>query len=361
MKTKKYCLLLNRYIDDPNNPPCVKRENIKEPIADKTVKRVEQSTSIGKINKSIIGEKRELPQKIKHINNIKKEEHVENIPPTYPTPKIIENRTKDGDEQMAMVVEKAILERDYTSTGIPFLDQILGGGFLRGKTYLIAGETGCGKTIFSMQFLIAGALKGEPGVYIAIDEPTKQLLNGLKKFGWDVSKIIADGKLLFLDMRTHFSKIYLRDERKKIEPKYIIESILKAAKKIKAKRLVIDPIAPLIYGGKSDDVLYAREFLREMVFALERVGELTTVMTSEIPTGSTQLSRFGVEEFLASGIIVLSIQEINGNIERIMYIRKARWAPVKPSKYVFEILPGRGIVIKASLAEYLKNKKEKLM
>ncbi|HDD33943.1 MAG TPA: recombinase RecA, partial [Thermofilaceae archaeon] len=119
------------------------------------------------------------------------------------------------------------------------------------------------------------------------------------------------------------------------------------------RRLVIDPIAPLIYGGSPDDVLYVREFLREMVFAIERVGSLTTVLTSEIPTGSKQLSRFGVEEFLASGIIVLNIYEVRGEILRVMYVRKARWAPARPTKFVFDIEPGRGIVIKGLLKDFI--------
>jgi len=236
---------------------------------------------------------------------------------------------------------------DYASTGIPELDKALGGGFIRGKTYLVAGETGAGKTIFSLQFLLTGALyHNEPGVYIAIDEPTDQLLKGLKRFGWDVTELVKSKMLTFLDMRTHFSKIYLREERKKIEPRFIIESVLNAVKKAKAKRLVIDPIAPLIYGGSSEDVLYVREFLREMVFAIERVGTITTVMTSEVPTGSKMLSRFGVEEFLASGIIVLGLEEVKGGVVRVMYLRKARWAPAKPVKFIFDIEPGRGIVVK---------------
>jgi len=253
--------------------------------------------------------------------------------------------------QQGLVLQSTEL---FAPTGVPGLDEILGGGFLRGKTYLVAGEAGCGKTIFSIQFLIHGALIGEPGLYIAIDEPTNQLLRGLRLFGWDLGDLISSRRLMFLDMRTHFSKIYLRDERKHIEPRYIIEQILAAARKINAKRLVIDPIAPLVYGGKEEDVLYAREFLREMVFAIEKTGELTTILTSEIPTGSSKLSRFGVEEFLASGIIVLGIEEIYGNVERVMYIRKARWAPVKPSKYIFDIVSGRGIVIREPLSEYIK-------
>lgn len=240
----------------------------------------------------------------------------------------------------------------YAPTGIPELDNVLGGGFLRGKTYLVAGETGCGKTIFSMQFLLTGATLGEPGIYLAIDEPSEHVKRGLRLFGWDVSELEERGLILFLDMRTHFSKIYLRDERRKIEPKYIIESIVSNIKRIRAKRLVIDPIAPLIYGGSPSDIVYVREFVREIVFSLERLGTVTTVMTSEIPTGSSQLSRFGVEEFLASGIIVLSLEEIAGKIYRVMFIRKARWAPVQPCKYVFEIKSGVGIVVLGPLEKF---------
>ena len=263
----------------------------------------------------------------------------------------VEERDKAATQQSVVLEE---LKLNYAPTGIEELDEVLGGGFIKGKTYLVAGETGSGKTIFSLQFLLTGAVYyDEPGVYVAIDEPTDQLLKGLKRFGWDVSGLIREGKLTFLDMRTHFSKIYLRDERRRIEPKYVIESILRAAKKVKARRLVIDPIAPLIYGGSPDDVLYVREFLREMVFAIERVGSLTTVLTSEIPTGSKQLSRFGVEEFLASGIIVLNIYEVRGEILRVMYVRKARWAPARPTKFVFDIEPGRGIVIKGLLKDFI--------
>jgi len=104
----------------------------------------------------------------------------------------------------------------YAPTGIPELDRALGGGFLRGKTYLIAGETGCGKTIFSMQFLLKGAALGEPGIYLAIDEPSEHVKRGLRLFGWDVSELEEEGLLLFLDMRTHFSKIYLREERRRL-------------------------------------------------------------------------------------------------------------------------------------------------
>ena len=267
LKKTGYCVLLARKVADPKDPPCEKII----PNRKKTQTIASETTT-------------DNPSAQKALATLQRPQKVSR-----------------GGKRLK-TIEKVELE--YASTGIRELDEVLGGGFIRGKTYLVAGETGSGKTIFSIQFLLSGVTKfNEPGVYVAIDEPTEQLIKGLKRFGWDVTPLIKEGILKFLDMRTHFSKVYLTGERRKIEPRFIIESILKAAKKIGAKRLVIDPIAPLIYGGSKDDVLYVREFLREMVFAIERVGTITTIMTSEIPTGSKLLSRFGVEEFLALSLI----------------------------------------------------------
>lgn len=324
--SRKVCRILGKEVLDPDNPPCLLGSFSRE---DTSLK----SSSIGNSLSRILPEpSSSLTTKYSNSSSTVGRQPVLASPkPTYPS-------------------RRTLLM--YAPTGIPELDKVLGGGFLRGKTYLVAGETGCGKTIFSMQFLLKGAALGEPGIYLAIDEPSEHVKRGLRLFGWDVSELEDQGLLLFLDMRTHFSKIYLREERRKIEPKYIIESIISNIKKIRAKRLVIDPIAPLIYGGSPSDVVYVREFVREIVFSLEKLGTVTTIMTSEIPTGSTQLSRFGVEEFLASGIIVLSLEEIAGKIYRVMYIRKARWAPVQPCKYVFEIKSGVGIVILGPLEKF---------
>jgi len=329
LKRSGYCALLATKISDPTRPLCEgQRSSDDNRGATATVPTAQASVSVASGPPPQVLQQRSVAEQAQVTEEI-------------------ERQRVEGAEERLEYAPLELGSFDYVSTGIRELDEALGGGFIRGKTYLVAGETGCGKTIFSIQFLLTGALLyDEPGIYIAIDEPTEQLLKGLKRFGWDVTELVRQRKLVFLDMRTHFSKIYLRDERRKIEPRYVIESILNAAKKVKAKRLVIDPIAPLIYGGSPDDVLYVREFLREMVFAIENVGTLTTVMTSEIPTGSRQLSRFGVEEFLASGIIVLGLEEVGGEVVRVMYLRKARWAPAKPVKFIFDIVPGTGIVIK---------------
>jgi len=252
-----------------------------------------------------------------------------------------------GRREEVIAVEEIPTKHGQVSTGIEGLDRVLGGGFIRGRTYLVAGETGTGKTIFSLQFLLAGARNDEPGVYISIDEPAEQVINGVKNLGWDFEPFIKRRLLEFLDMKEQFTRMYLRGARAKIEPKDVANSILDHVEKIDAARLVIDPIAPLMYTPV--DVLWAREYLRELIFTLESKKTVTTIMTSEIPSGSSTMSRFGVEEFLAAGIIVLGITEYQGRIVRIMYIRKMRWLPVQPMKYIFKIIPNKGIVLEGPI------------
>jgi len=329
LRRSSYCALLGAKVGNPQKPPCVADSGNSSGAELAPTTTLQSPPAISSTIPAA------LPVEV-----------VQQAPAQTEVAQVVQAPASYGIE----IPEQHLLELgsfDCVSTGIPELDAALGGGFIKGKTYLVAGETGAGKTIFSIQFLLTGAQQyDEPGVYVAVDEPTEQLLKGLKRFGWDVSELVRKRILSFLDMRPHFSKIYLREERKKIEPRFVIEGILNHVKKVKAKRLVIDPIAPLIYGGSQEDILYVREFLRELVFAIERVGTVTTVMTSEVPTGSKLLSRFGVEEFLATGILVLGLEEIGGNVVRVLYVRKARWAPAKPVKFIFDIEPGRGIVIK---------------
>jgi circadian clock protein KaiC len=97
-----------------------------------------------------------------------------------------------------------------------------------------------------------------------------------------------------------------------------------------------------------------REYMRELVFQVRKMKDITALMTSEIPTGENKISRFGVEEYLASGVIKLELQEYRGFVFRVMFIRKMRWTAVRPQKLVFEIYPHYGIYIIDRLENFMK-------
>ena len=249
---------------------------------------------------------------------------------------------------------------DKAPTGIKGLDHHLQGGFRRGEIYLIAGEAGMGKTIFALQFLKTGAEQGEVGIYITVDEPSEDVKMGVREaLGWDLERLESEGKLVFLDLRTHF-RVYSKETGVSVDPRELAKAIIDQIKKCNAKRLVIDPIAPLIITSHHD-VLWVREYLRELVFQLKKLKDVTTLMTSEIPTGEEKkISRFGVEEYLASGVIVLSLEEYYGHLMRVMFIRKMRWTPISPVKLVFEIKYNDGIVVLKKLDEYLSELQQQL-
>jgi len=236
---------------------------------------------------------------------------------------------------------------ELVKTGIEGLDERVG-GLLRGRSYLVTGETGTGKTLFSMTFLVKGAMMGEPGIYVLVDEDYEDFAKGAYDFGWDIEMLISRGLLSVLTLMPDFVE-RLRNKPASVVVDSIVSGILSEAVRIKARRLVIDPIAPLMVN--EGDVAWAREYIKSLIINLEKRIGTTNIIVSEIPTGSTALSRFGVEEFLAAGVFVLGLERVKNTFYRTLFIRKMRWRPVPPDIFVFDIVQGKGIVVRDKLSK----------
>ena len=179
-------------------------------------------------------------------------------------------------------------------SGIPGLDELIEGGFPAGRTYLVCGEAGAGKTTFALQFIYYGAQHGEPGVFLTIDEKPEHVVEDAESLGWDFRKLIEDGKVLMAEITPYFSGVG------RIPHQKIVDEIKALISQIDAKRLAIDPIAPLVLEGRGDSAAAqtaVRGYIRSLIHALDDMG-ITTIATSEIPTGTNQLSRYGIEELL---------------------------------------------------------------
>src|ERR1700745_1980714 len=123
-----------------------------------------------------------------------------------------------------------------TPTGIDGLDEVTGGGLPKGRTTLVCGSAGCGKTLLAMEFLTHGALQyGEPGVCMEFEEATQKLTANVRSLGLDLRELVKQKKLL-LD--------HVRIERNEIEEtgEYTLDGLFirlsHAVKTIKAKRVV---------------------------------------------------------------------------------------------------------------------------
>jgi len=152
-----------------------------------------------------------------------------------------------------------------TRTGISGLDDITMGGIPQGRPTLICGGPGCGKTLFSIEFLVNGATRfNEPGVFIAFEEKTDELTMNVASLGFDLDKLQKEKKLR-LD--------YVRIERNEIEEtgEYDLDGLFirleHAIDSIGAKRVVLDTIENLFAGLTNQGILCAE--LRRLFFWLK--------------------------------------------------------------------------------------------
>src|SRR5690242_21898822 len=81
------------------------------------------------------------------------------------------------------------------ATGIDGFDEITGGGLPQGRPTLVCGGPGCGKTLFALEFLIHGALRGENGVFVSFEETEEDILKNAAALGFDIPDLIKRKRL----------------------------------------------------------------------------------------------------------------------------------------------------------------------
>ena len=197
-------------------------------------------------------------------------------------------------------------------TGIDGLDDIIDGGLPRKSITLVSGPPGSGKSIFCFQFLYEGVKKGEKCLFLTLDKKVNGLLIQSKKLGFDFQPAMEKklAKFLFLN----------------VNKKLVYESMTNEILSGEYERVVLDSITPLsempiytkgtennfdisiINSGEiptNTNLPVRRLHLRFIMDALE-TAETTSIVTSELPVGSPLLSRDGISEFLADGVITLN-------------------------------------------------------
>jgi len=220
---------------------------------------------------------------------------------------------------------------DQLKTGVKGLDDILMGGIPRGHCVLLAGSCGTGKTVMAQQFLFQGANDGERGVYISLVEPTEKIIRNMSNFKFYDQHMVDEGMANIVDMT--------QDTRLKGIEFTNIEGLLNVLSSIiedkDATRVVIDSITALCESiGESSKI---RDFILELGFQL-MYQECTTILISEIPPQTFKYSMFGVEEFIADGVILLSEFERKGELIRALQVIKMRGIAHSRNKHVMKIL-----------------------
>ena len=241
------------------------------------------------------------------------------------------------------------MARTRVPTGVEGLDEIIAGGLPQGKSYLLTGEPGTGKTTFCAGFILEGLKRGENGIYISVDEKPAHVVEDAESLGWDLRTPVEQGKLTLLDVSPYFNWVR-QGKNNVIDTAEVIQDLSKQIRRINAKRLVFDSIVPLVlHRERVHDV---QEFIRELIFSIDDNLGCTTIMTSHIWPGAIGQAEHSVEEFLVSGVIQLRLVKASeGRYKRGMFVRKMRATPVELREYTYEIQHGHGLVVTEPLLD----------
>lgn len=234
------------------------------------------------------------------------------------------------------------MDRPRISTGITALDPLIEGGLPAGRSYLVTGEPGTGKTIFCLQFLLRGLMENQRGVYVAVDEKPADVIEEAASLGWDLSQYIEKKQLLILDASPFFTARMGSREREVDVAKTVVD-LASYVKRMDASRLVIDPVGPLI--GSGDFAAHAQERARMLVHSLQNNLETTNLLASYRTAGMREGSDNGFEEFLVAGVLLLKVVRMNNRFFRSLVVQKMRGTAMELMEHEFAIAKEQGIVL----------------
>ena len=212
-------------------------------------------------------------------------------------------------------------------TGVSKLDELLGEGIPLGSSVILAGVAGAGKTMTSLEFLYRGARdQGEKGLYVTFEETDERLRATARGVGWDLERELDRGRVKFVFIP---------------QPDILVDrDILRIQQEVEsfgARRVVIDSISVFLH--KIGDA----RIVRDKVFLLANIVQNQNAVgffINDTPPGTSQVTRFGVEETVVDGVISLKWE--SEGFERHRYIEVVKLRNTGHAKGLHSMAIGPG-------------------
>jgi circadian clock protein KaiC len=252
--------------------------------------------------------------------------------------------TDDGLQVFPRIPEQTLKrplhKRERQPTGVPGLDEMIGGGVIGGDAVLLTGPAGSGKSTVATQFIATGLARGETGVIAVFEEYPEEYLARATARNPEVGKMIEAGRLEI---------IYLRPVDLSVDES--LHAILEAVNRLGAKRVVIDSLSGFEVALAPTFRVDFRESLYRLVGTLTATG-VTVFMTAEVSEAFRE-ARFTSENvsFITDEIFVQRYVEIKGELGRVMAVIKMRGSEHSHEFRSYEVTP-KGVVVGDSLKEY---------
>jgi KaiC/GvpD/RAD55 family RecA-like ATPase len=243
-----------------------------------------------------------------------------------------------------------------TTVGIPGLDEMIEGGIPDGYSILVTGGPGTGKSTLAMQFLYEGERTfGEKGLYITFEENPVNMRRNFSKYGWELDDVeilcLKPKRVEPVDKKGEDSFIipwsaYTGKKDSKFPMsafsiKDVKSLIKKKAEETGIERLVLDSLSSLVL--LEQDKFKVRQEIHEIIDMLEELG-CTSLILTEMPGGTEGLSKFGVEEFLLQGVVVIYNTRKGSKRVRGLEVLKMRGTKHSDKICLME-MTDRGIVV----------------
>ncbi|MBF0507810.1 MAG: hypothetical protein HQK57_02665 [Deltaproteobacteria bacterium] len=240
-----------------------------------------------------------------------------------------------------MITLKTIPVVEKLKIGIPGFDQISHGGLPKDRTTLVSGTSGSAKTVFAVQFLASGIQQADQhGVFVTFEESPRDICQNMLGFNWNIQEWEKQGKWAFVDASPQVGEETI--VAGKFDLGALLARIKHAVQKVNASRISLDSLGA-IFTKFNDSNTIRRELFR-IATALKAMG-LTAIMTAERTQEYGEVSRFGVEEFVADNVIVLRNVLDEENRRRTMEVLRFRGTSHQKGEMPFTIVPGHGIIM----------------
>ena len=211
--------------------------------------------------------------------------------------------------------------------GVPGIDEVLNGGVIEKSNILIKGSPGVGKTILAMQFLLAGAKKGDAGIFICVEEKLDFIRNNIKLLGLD------------LDAFEKKKLIYMFKQNVDLKKPLSIADPMELIRKGKVKRVVLDSLTLFKYISK-DEVAYRKELLD----LLNNMKDVTFLAVAEDDKDGVDNVNFTAEDFLFDCVLKMVKIRKGNTFEKCLYVSKSRGQDHLESIFPYVIKDG-GITV----------------
>ncbi len=219
-------------------------------------------------------------------------------------------------------------------TGIPGFDEVTGGGLPCGRTTLLIGGPGSGKTVLALQFLAHGAHAcKEPGIFVAFEESSKRLIANAESFGWKLPDLQRQKKLFFLDAHPGSEIVHSGN----FDLGGMLAALGVQIKTLKARRIVFDAL-DVVLALLPDPAVQRREIYRlhDWLLAHELTGIITTKTGSDEASSIGSLA-FGFAQFMVDCAVILNHSAVQGVSQRNLRVLKYRGASFDENEAPFLI------------------------